>query len=218
MIIRTIFLLGILLFTSAFGLPALHDSTSQLATIDSLQNKIDKINTKVDKIIEEIEAHQSPMLLNTKTDNWGKGWSVGANFYYPVPEIELGYTLEGKKNISIGAYLGYGHKLFDQESGPGSLYLKLLLGTPIFFNTVSIQAFINPSYYLDKDFGGGTNSTFGTGIGGQLAFWLAPQGCITLGSKAQISNRTAQTWDKTALIGRWTMYRVGTLGITFFIK
>jgi hypothetical protein len=213
-----IFLLVVLLFTSAFGLPALHDSTSQQSTIDSLKNKIDRINTKVDKIIEEIETHQSPMLLNTKTDNWGIGWSVGANFYYPVPEIELGYTLEGKKNISIGAYLGYGHKLFDQRSDPGLLYLKLIFGTPIFFNTVSIQAFISPSYYLDKDFGGGTNSTFGTGIGGQLVFWLAPQGCITLGSKAQISNRTAKTWDNTALLGGWTMYRVGTLGITIFIK
>jgi len=216
--IIAIFLLGVLLFTSAFGLPALHDSTSQLATIDSLKNKIDQINTKVDKIIEEIENHQSPMLLNTKTDNWGKGWSVGANFYYPVPEIEFGYTLEEKKNISIGAYLGYGLKLFDQKSDPGLLYLKLLFGTPIFFNTISIQAFIIPSYYLNKDFGGGTNSTFGTGIGGQLVFWLAPQGCITLGTKAQISNRTAKTWDNTALLGGWTMYRIGTLGITFFIQ
>jgi hypothetical protein len=215
---RAMFLLVGLLFTSAFGLPTLHDSTSQLATIDSLKNKIDQINTKVDKIIEEIETHQSPMLLNTKTDNWGKGWSVGANFYYPVPEIEFGYTLEEKKNISIGAYLGYGLKLFDQNSDPGLLYLKLLFGTPIFFNTVSIQAFISPSYYLTKDFGGGTNSTFGTGIGGQLVFWLAPQGCITLGTKAQISNRTAKTWDNTALLGGWTMYRIGTLGITFFIQ
>ena len=213
-----IFLLGVLLFTSAFGLPALRDSTSQQSTIDSLNNKIDRINTKVDRLIEEIETHQSPMLLDAKTDNWGIGWSVGAKFYYPAPEIELGYTLEGKKNISIGAYLGYGHKLFDQKNDPSLLYLKLLFGTPIFFNTVSIQAFISPSYYLDKDFGGGTNSHIGIGIGGQLVFWLAPQGCITLGTKAQISNRTAKTWDNTALLGGWTMYRVGTLGITFFIK
>ena len=215
---KAIFLLGVLLFTSAFGLPARHDSTSQQSIIDSPNNKIDRINTKVDKIIEEIETHQSPMLLDAKTDNWGIGWSVGANFYYPVPDIELGYTLEGKKNISIGAYLGYGHKLFDQKNDPSLLYLKLLFGTPIFFNMVSIQAFINPSYYLDKDFGGGTNSPFGIGIGGQLVFWLAPQGCITLGTKAQISNRTAKTWDNTALLGGWTMYRVGSLGITFFIK
>jgi hypothetical protein len=216
--IRALLLLGGLLSSSAFGLPGRHDSTSQPATTDSLKNKIDQINTKVDRIIEALETHQSPMLLNTKTDDWGNGWSVGANFYYPVPEIELGYTLEHKNNISLGAYLGCGLKLFNQERDPGSLYVKLLLGTPIFFNSVSIQAFIIPSYYLGENFGGGTNSRYGTGIGGQLVFWLAPQGCITLGSKAQISNRTAKTWDNTALLGPWTMYRVGTLGITFFMN
>ena len=216
--LRTIILLGGMLFTSAYGFPALRDSTSQQAIIDSLNNKIEKINSKVDKIIDELKTHQSTMVLKTKTDTWGKGWSVGANFYYPVPEIELGYTINGLKSISYGACVGYGRTLFSQKIDPGSVYLKLLLRTPLYFNIVCFQAFIIPSYYLDKDFGGGSNSPFGTGIGGQLAFWLAPQACITIGSKAQISNRTAQGRDYTALLGPWTMYRVGTLGVNFFIQ
>ena len=57
--IRAIYLLGGLLFTSAFGFPALHDSTSQLATIDSLKNKIDQINTKVDKIITYVIEYEN---------------------------------------------------------------------------------------------------------------------------------------------------------------
>jgi hypothetical protein len=207
---------------AAYGFSDTAADASQKSAADSLYRKLDGIDSKLDRILGELTTDNRGTNVKKETRNWGKGLSIGAKLSFQRPALEVGYTLKGKRGGAFGVFLGYEQYLIDLSGNnvdpiPSYFYMKLIAGTPILVNFLSIQGLIIPTYYLGDEFGGGRNTSFGCGVGGQFAFWPAQQVCLTLGSKAQISNRKAKTWDKTALTGPWTMYEVGTFGVTVFL-
>jgi hypothetical protein len=211
-----VFLFVGILYSASFSFTDTNDTLSKIKDCDSLQKQLNMINAKLDKILVEISDDGFQATRKRELKTWGRGWNIGADLTTEMTGLEGGYTFKTQNGTFYGTYLGFQGGI--RRGTPNSLgYLRLMAGTPIFLSSVSVQISMVPTCYFDKgSFFGGLNSWWGFGLNPQVAFWLSPKSCLTLGIKGTLSDRT-QITEADALKGAYTWYEIN-LGYTYTIK
>jgi len=203
--------------STAFCFTDSSNTSARIMDCDSLQRQLNLINAKLDRIMVELSNGGFQPKIQSETKTWGNGWAIGGEITTEMVGLEGGYTYKTANSFFLGSYLGVQGQHHGGDGPHALAYLKLMTATPIFFNNLSLQLNMIPTAYFNDDpFFGGKNSWFGFGVNPQVAVWLGPKSCLTLGIQGTLSDRLEVT-EANALKGTFTWYEL-KVGYTFIIK
>lgn len=183
---KIILVILVLMLGKAQAFKEVGENTDSLSEVQSLKDKIDSLEIKIEKF--QMEMLENNPVLSGKYLSWGKGLTF--TFEYPYASVDVGYTFKIIKSTTrLGISLGYDYRHgIDEEKTNLNGYsqhfghLKLSLGTPVFFNLMSVSAGVAQLYAFDKKKVDGESTILTcTKLNFDFEFWVMPELNLFLG-------------------------------------
>lgn len=190
----------ILLLLLVFSVQAFQESNDTTQT----NNEITKLKEKVDSLEIALEKFSMEMLernpiISGKYLTWGKGLTFGIE--YPIPSVDIGYTLKlirGTTRLGFSVGYDYRHGIDEEKNELSGFnkhfgHIKFMVGSPVFFNLMSISAGLSQLYAIDNHLDN-TSSTYltCTRLNFDFEFWVQPNFIIFLGLNTYLYDLNAK--------------------------
>lgn len=169
-----------LLTSSTYAFKETNDTTSTDSEIENLKAKVDSLEIALEKF--NIEMLERNPIISGKYISWGKGLTFTVE--YPIASIDIGYTFKifrGTTRLGISTGYNYRHGIDEEKTGLSGMskhfaHLKLMAGTPVFFNLMSISAGVSQLYALDDHSISDEKSILTcTKLNFDFEFWIQPE-------------------------------------------
>ncbi len=177
----------------AFGFSESKDSLTLEQRVAQLERKVDSLQVALAKYA--IKKDNDAQLTSDKFMNWGRGITAQIHANGKAWGMEAGYTFVTKKFFRMGLLYG-GEITFNDTTFPrGAFYGKTVVGTPVFLNFMSIEAYFKMLVYPE---GSCFNSnipehTRGGGAAGvDFGFWITPHMAVLAGAVQNFGKKQYQ--------------------------
>lgn len=183
---KIILVILVLVLGKAQAFKDISNTADSLSEIQSLKNKIDSLEIKIEKF--QMEMLESNPVLSGKYLSWGRGLTF--TIEYPYASIDVGYTfkiIKGTTRLGISLGYDYRHGIDEEKTNLNGYsqhfgHLKLSLGTPVFFNLMSVSAGVAQLYAFDKkEVEGKSTILTCTKLNFDFEFWVMPELNLFLG-------------------------------------
>lgn len=220
----SIILLLILLASSSEAFKEANDSLKSDSELTELKARIDSLEIALEKF--NIEMLERNPIISGKYLSWGKGLTF--TLEYPIASIDIGYTFKifrGTTRLGVSTGYNYRHGIDEEKNSLSGMskhfaHLKLMAGTPVFFNLMSVSAGVSQLYALDdNDIDDEKSILTCTKLNFDFEFWIQPELMLFLGLNTYLYDLITESNENTLWSDNIKEYNSDTfkVGIRYYL-
>ncbi len=214
----------ILLVTSSEAFKEANDSLKTDSELTELKARIDSLEIALEKF--NIEMLERNPIISGKYLSWGKGLTF--TIEYPIASFDVGYTfkiIKGTTRLGVSTGYNYRHGIDEEKNNLSGMskhfaHLKLMAGTPVFFNLMSVSAGVSQLYALDEnDINDEKSILTCTKFNFDFEFWIQPELMLFLGLNTYLYDLITENDDNTLWGDNLKNYNSDTfkVGIRYYL-